>query len=116
MTGAAALIVLGAMCVWFAFFRQSTKLQAPIAAFNSEKLEPSVTSPSISQPRLAPEMTLSVKHRRRFIQPRSAAVLISQWRSPTESLLRTPGEQMLKQVPRLDESLISIKTTITNQN
>jgi hypothetical protein len=35
--------------------------------------------------------------------------LLSQWRSPTEFLMRTPGEEFLKTIPRLNESLIEIK-------
>src|SRR5262249_13562221 len=68
-----------------------------------------------SGPLLAERKVLKPRRRRTFAEPRSATVLISQWSSPTESLLRTPGEQLLKRVPRLDESLISIKPTITNQ-
>lgn len=39
-----------------------------------------------------------------------SAMLISQWRSPTESLLHVPGQQLFKRVPRLDESVVNIKT------
>ncbi len=42
-------------------------------------------------------------------------IVISQWRSPTESLLRIPGEQLFKRVPRLDESLVNIKAAIRDQ-
>ncbi len=41
--------------------------------------------------------------------------VISQWRSPTESLLRTPGEQLIKRVPRLDESLVNITAASPDQ-
>jgi hypothetical protein len=34
---------------------------------------------------------------------------LSAWQSPTASLLKAPGEEMLKSLPRLGESLQSIK-------
>ncbi|MCI0332861.1 MAG: hypothetical protein L0228_06525 [Planctomycetes bacterium] len=84
--GAAALILLGAGS-WM-FFRQATKPQAAM-----ESVRPDPSAHAATPP----------------------AILISQWRSPTESLLRTPGEQLFKRVPRLDESLLNIKVTIPDQ-
>ncbi len=43
------------------------------------------------------------------------SLLMSQWRSPTEFLLRTPGEHLFKRVPRLDESLVNVKAVIPDQ-
>lgn len=40
---------------------------------------------------------------------------VSQWRSPTESLLRVPGEHLFKRVPRLDESVVNIKAVVADQ-
>ncbi len=114
--GAAALILLGAGCLgWWMFFRQSTKRQAPIEIVRSERPAPGATpspvSPSPAPVRNPPNVT----RRRPAVRPQAPAILISQWRSPTESLLRTPGEQLFKRVPRLDESLVNIKATITDQ-
>jgi hypothetical protein len=47
--------------------------------------------------------------RRKPAPPRPETLLVSEWRSPTVSLLRMPGEQVLKTVPRLDESLIGTR-------
>lgn len=47
---------------------------------------------------------------------RPEIALLSQWRSPTEFLLRTPGEQLLKSVPRLNESLIRVNIVETDKN
>lgn len=46
-----------------------------------------------------------------------AAVSISEWRSPTESLLRTPGEEFWRSTPRLGESYfpMEISPSETNQ-
>ena len=58
------------------------------------------------------------KNIRRRVPPRSrpAVTLISRWRSPTEFLLNSPGEQLLRTVPRLDESLLKIKTVTLDGN
>ena len=40
---------------------------------------------------------------------------LSQWQSPTDSLLKLPGEQLLKTVPLLGESPIEINGTSTDQ-
>ena len=37
--------------------------------------------------------------------PQESALLISQWQSPTDFLLATPGQQWLQSVPQLGESL-----------
>ena len=47
---------------------------------------------------------------------RTTVTLISRWRSPTEFLLNSPGEQLLKTVPRLNESLLEIKTVTFDGN
>jgi hypothetical protein len=50
-------------------------------------------------------------HRR---STRRAAPLISQWRSPTDFLLKTPGDELLRTVPRLGESAIEIKLNLSS--
>ena len=47
---------------------------------------------------------------------RTTVTLISRWRSPTEFLLNSPGEQLLKTVPRLNESLLDIKAVTPDVN
>lgn len=53
--------------------------------------------------------------RRHRQTPARAASLISEWRSPTEFLLRTPGDQLLKTVPRVGTSAIEIKVNFSDQ-
>ena len=77
----AVLAVLGAG--WWMYSRPSTKLRAPVEMARSDG--PVDTS-------FPPQ-----------------AILISQWRSPTESLLHAPGEQLFKSVPRVDESVVNIE-------
>ena len=47
---------------------------------------------------------------------RTTVTLISRWRSPTEFLLNSPGEQLLKTVPRLNESLLDFKSVTLDVN
>jgi cytoskeletal protein RodZ len=82
---AAALTVVGAG--WWMFFSQATKQQAAMERKGSD------SSAQVATP----------------------TILVSQWQSPTEFLLRTPGEQFLKRVPRFDDSLLNINSTIPNQ-
>jgi len=60
-------------------------------------------------PRHRPRIT----SRRQSLAP--STTLISQWQSPTDFLLMTPGEQLLKTVPRLRESSIKFKTTLPDE-
>ena len=60
-----------------------------------------------------PVKKVSRKNRRRP-SPESimqSARLISEWRSPTESLMNAPGREILKTLPRLDESQLKIEVT-----
>ncbi len=38
------------------------------------------------------------------------ATMISRWQSPTDSLLRTPGEELLRLVPRITDSALNLKS------
>lgn len=134
---ATTLILLSAG--WWMFFRQSTMQFAPVEIVTGDTSAlntlPAVISPPVSQ--IAPpnvgstvrkparpvshtpsgsKNSLNITPRQHPVrQPQPPTVLISQWRSPTESLLQVPGERLLKRVPRLDESVVNIKATISNQ-
>jgi len=43
-----------------------------------------------------------------------SATLVSEWRSPTDFLLKTPGDQLLKTVPRVGASAIEIKVNFSD--
>lgn len=45
-----------------------------------------------------------------------SAIVISEWQSPTEFLLKSQGEQLLKTVPQVGRSLSEIKPIIQNKN
>lgn len=44
-----------------------------------------------------------------------SSLLLSQWRPPTDFLLKSPGELLLKTVPQLGESLMEIKAIMPDQ-
>ena len=48
----------------------------------------------------------------RFPRPTASLEQLSQWRSPTGSLLRTPGAQLLDTTPRFGGNLNLLKTEI----
>jgi hypothetical protein len=111
---AAALILLGAG--WLIFFRRPMKTQAPMEIVKSDVPAP------VAPPLLLSPSTTFVNHRpnfvrrqRSYVRPRPAAVSISRWHSPTEFLLRAPGEQLFKSVPRWDESVVNIKAILPDQ-
>lgn len=132
-TGVAALLILLGTGSWI-MFRRSAELQARIDIVRSNTLAPdadppvsSSTVPLISdepQPETALKVVSPLRRgirkrpnidRRRSVKSQPMGMLISQWRSPTESLLETPGRQLFKRVPRLDESVVNIKATVSSQ-
>ena len=68
-------------------------------------------APSSKQP---PPRTASGTRRHRQT-PARVTSLISEWRSPTDFLLSTPGDQLLKTVPRVGPSAIEIKVNFSDQ-
>ncbi|MEN3335917.1 MAG: hypothetical protein V7641_5282 [Blastocatellia bacterium] len=116
-----ALIAIGGAA--FVFVKQSTTspLNQAAAALNLERSPddqpppvavnrpiPSVVPPPAPKAPLA-NSTPSPR-RPRVAQPQGhveqAALLSLKWQSPTDFLLRTPGADLLKTVPRLGDSLI----------
>ena len=64
------------------------------------------------------QVTISVARRRRQPLPaHNSSLLISQWQSPTDSLLRIPGSELLKGLPRVPDPSSGItKSLIEKQN
>jgi len=113
-------ILLGG--AWLIFSRRDTKTPDQANAVNSngapgprvEAPPPNPTPSSNESPTIKPDRQY---RKQRRAQNRPETLLLSQWRSPTEFLMRTPGDQFLKTVPRLNESSIEIKLfTPTQQN
>jgi hypothetical protein len=113
VAGAALLIVLGAG--WWMYVSQSTKQPDPVEIVSADRPVDSFTPREVSPAPAPVKNPPSVTRRQRTsVRRQPTAIWISQWRSPTQSLLHTPGEQLLKRVPRLDESLVNIKVIIPN--
>ena len=78
-----------------------------------KKSEPSnaLSTPSVDAPSTATRQTIPRRVRRRRHSDDLAIRVktLCAWQSPTASLLKAPGEEMLKSLPRLGESLRSIK-------
>lgn len=105
---AVALVALGSL-VFVVGDRYSREHKpSPIAGLE----EPGVTLPApadlpVAVPREPPAKPVRRAHRRQT-PVRRAAPLISQWRSPTEFLLKTPGDELLRTVPRLGKSAVKM--------
>ncbi len=113
------LIVLGSSV--FIFFRQparqpaptGTPAEAPASVASRTHQSPPPIVPLFKAP--GKELPRAVR-RQLSARPRQPAVFISQWRSPTDFLLKSPGEQLLKTVPRPGESVREIKASMPDEN
>ena len=110
----AIVVALSIGGAWLIFSGRNTKTpgQSNVVNFDDgtaprvEAPPPNPTPSSIERKKIKPDL----QHRQqRRVQRRAEPLLLSQWRSPTEFLMRTPGDQFLKTIPRLNESLIEIK-------
>jgi hypothetical protein len=76
--------------------------------------QPSVVpyQPGVQAPGVEPRKTIikHARHRRTSDQMAIAMKSLFAWKSPTASLLQTPGGELLRSLPRLGESLQTIKT------
>jgi hypothetical protein len=90
-------------------------IETPSGPVESSKVEPNQVAKADSKTGLVRERSKSA-WRRPSARSRTTVVLISRWRSPTEFLLNSPGEQLLKTVPRLNESLLDIKAVTLDAN
>ena len=52
------------------------------------------------------------RHRRTASPRYNSTILISQWKSPTDVLLRTPGDELLKSLPRVPDSSPGLKRSL----
>jgi hypothetical protein len=116
-----ALIAIGVTA--FVYFMRSTTqpLDKAVAGSNLKRapedqhppvaVDPPIVSPAPVSAIKKPRVNSKSSYRRpRVAQPQSdfaqAALLSLRWQSPTDFLLRTPGADLLKTVPRLGDSLI----------
>ena|SRR5215831_3748843 len=120
IAAASALLVVCASL--FLLFRNTLRTPAeigPVAERNPalpRQVNP-VPFPNVvpSPIKVTPSQAISSRSRRRKPAPAESGGLISQWRSPTDFLLAFPADRLLKSVPRLDDSIVDLKTTVREQ-
>src|SRR5258708_31646250 len=130
MSAAAAITLILLGTGWWVCFRQAIMQVTPVEVSSADTPVPNslppVVSPSAPQipsagsvssvRRTASAVSRTATHagtahysaarQHPIRQPQTPTALISQWSSPTESLLRITGEQLFKRVPRLDDSVV----------
>ena len=101
---------------------ENSESSLPIVKTPDRQLEPLPGEPIAPSTERAPaleairrELTRPVRHKRPAARSHQPAMLISEWQSPTGFLLRTPGERLLKTVPRVSESLFEIKPSLPDE-
>ncbi|HLG13269.1 MAG TPA: hypothetical protein VJH03_01935 [Blastocatellia bacterium] len=115
---AAMLVALGAFLL--VFLRHSPRSEKPETAgagttIQENRPEERATSPISPTPSMPSPPAVRVRRpgskilaRRSRSRHAQSAILISQWRSPTDFLLRTPGDALLKTLPRVGGSVVEI--------
>lgn len=114
----AALVLLMLAGSWFVFFRRpASERLAQLPAV------PEVRLPQTPISKPPPKLASSNNPPRKVVRrPRAPArqmpleLVISQWRSPTDFLLKTPEPRWLKEVPRLGVPHVEIKPFVIEQN
>jgi hypothetical protein len=91
----------------------------PVVSIKQEEPPPKTPAPNrsvdwaVATPQ---EPSKPARGARRHRKPSLRAdTLISEWQSPTDFLLKTPGDELLKTVPRVGASAIEIKVTFSDQ-
>jgi hypothetical protein len=94
---------------------ESSKSSPPVAV-PSNRTEPLPYEPPIPSIEHDPAPGAIGRGSARAIRPSRStarhhqpAMLISRWQSPTDFLLKTPGDRLLKTIPRTGDSIIEIK-------
>jgi hypothetical protein len=112
----AALALLVGVSLWFAFFRpgpESLIVQPVTPPPAAPRTAPAPLRES-PPPQLAvvarPPIRRAKQQLRKTVPPLEA--LVTQWHSPTEFLLRTPSDALLKTVPRLGETYFENKALV----
>ena len=117
VTAALALIAVFA----FALFRQPSSPQNMVIGEQPKRpveIEKEETPPEIEPEPVKESVKVASRNlgrKRARDKDMRAARLISEWRSPTEFLLKTPGQELFDSVPRPDRSIVEIKGLFPNE-
>ncbi|MFN0109332.1 MAG: hypothetical protein ACKVZH_10810 [Blastocatellia bacterium] len=104
---AAALVLL--MGGWFLRVRQQQVLFPPPLPENVVQSGKLACNCDSELPVQNDKLPKTVRHKR-SAPPMPMNVLVSQWRSPTDFLLKTPGQRWLNEAPRLGVPRMEIKS------
>ena len=115
----AACIVVVVYGSWFFFVRDTSHRaiddSGPVAGVSPSAPQERAPGPSqaatVDISRL-PSKKPSARTRHRSATAMEASALISQWRSPTDFLLKFPADRLLKSVPRLDDSIVDLDSAV----
>lgn len=110
---AVALVAVGFVVFFLADRYSREQIPSLIAGLEVPVIEPPAAAEEpvlVSEPPAKPVRRVH-RHQK---SARRAAPLISQWRSPTEFLLKTPGDELLRTVPRLGASAVEIKLNLSS--
>ena len=121
----AATLVLGVTAA-FILLRSNSIEPAPPGDFTTLQtipyleISPEMTPRPIEEARKPLRTALSRTHSRRrraTLRSYPSSTLISRWKSPTDVLLRTPGDELLKSLPRVPDSSSGLtRSLIENHN
>jgi hypothetical protein len=121
----AAMLVLASGLALFFLMRPSSHPTEPpnVQVDNpiSRLVDPSPPEPPPpSEPVAAPEATRRERQRsgrreRARTESHQQAMLLSRWQSPTDFLLKTSADRLLKTVPRVGESFMEIKPILKDE-
>ncbi|HEY7545267.1 MAG TPA: hypothetical protein VID27_10310 [Blastocatellia bacterium] len=108
---ASILLIIGLAFLILRQYSTSQQINPPstddlILKLPDRNVEPLPLSPEIRL--VTPPKTIRKKSRPIQFEP--SPMLISRWQSPTDFLLRTPGAEWLKGVPRITDSSIRLKS------
>ena len=124
LAAAIALPLMAVVCALLLVVSNSTRI-APPGDFTTLQTIPlrgpyDAPGPEIMHPPDLPVPPIHIKapvSRRAALATRNSSIAISQWRSPTDSLLRVPGEELLKSLPRIPDSSPGIPRSLNvNRN
>lgn len=113
---AAALIaIILSVASAFVFFKQRSK--PPVQTETAGPIEsvPARNDTAAAPVKLPEKISPKRARMTRPARPRQPVVAITEWRSPTNFLLVSPGDEWLKSVPRLDESVVRIEPMVPEE-
>ena len=121
----AALATIPVLAIVLAFLllrSQSTETALRTDDFSSLVLRDPKTTPPMPPPRLFVDpsrpliSTTGKRSRRQSLPARNPSPLISQWRSPTDYLLKVPGSELMKSIPRVPDSSPDITKSLIEKH